>query len=272
MSVISKRYCNFSLIVEIDRYWIATFYIHACAYVKCFQRRIVLWCGLPTDSLISDTFNMARKTREEAEQTRHLLLDTAEQLFSEKGVSKTTLADIASAAGLTRGAVYWHFQNKLDLYRAMLDRMSGQFDDICEHLLRTAHSSPALALWNHSHRLLTMIGDNPQVRRILLILFMRSEHVGELAPIHDECVAHMQETREQLTLVVQMAVDAGQTLPYVNPETVAEVLQSMHHGLINRWLADGSQTNLGENATQLLQYVYRGIFLPEVMEELSPQT
>lgn len=51
---------------------------------------------------------MARKTREEAEQTRYLLLDTAEQLFSEKGVSKTTLADIASAAGLTRGAVYWH--------------------------------------------------------------------------------------------------------------------------------------------------------------------
>lgn len=81
----------------------------------------------------------------------------------------------------------------------------------------------------------------------------------------------MQETREHLSTVVQMAVNAGQTLPYVQPDTVAEVLQSMHHGLINRWLADGSQTNLGENATQLLQYVYRGIFLPEVMEQLSPQ-
>ncbi|RBB93618.1 TetR family transcriptional regulator, partial [Pseudomonas sp. MWU12-2115] len=156
----------------------------------------------------------------------------------------TTLADIASAAGLTRGAVYWHFQNKLDLYRAMLDRMGGQFDDISEQLLKTAHSSPALALWNHSHRLLTMIGENQQVRRILLILFMRSEHVGELAPSHDECVAHMQGTREHLGTVVQVAVSDGQTLPYVQADTVAEVLQSMHHGLINRWLADGSQTNL----------------------------
>ena len=51
----------------------------------------------------------------------------------------------------------------------------------------------------------------------------------------------MQETREHLSTVVQMAVSAGQTLPYVQPDTVAEVLQSMHHGLINRWLADGAR-------------------------------
>jgi hypothetical protein len=64
---------------------------------------------------------MARKTKEEADKTRHLLLDAAEHLFWEQGVSKTTLASIAEYAGLTRGAIYWHFDNKADLFNAMCD-------------------------------------------------------------------------------------------------------------------------------------------------------
>ncbi|XLM21039.1 TetR family transcriptional regulator, partial [Chromobacterium piscinae] len=106
--------------------------------------------------------------------TRQQLLDAAERLFSERGVSRTTLADIAAAAGLTRGAVYWHFQNKLDLYRAMLARVTPSFDDMREQLLLVAGTDPARALWEHSHRLLAVIEQNPQVRRILLILFLRS--------------------------------------------------------------------------------------------------
>jgi TetR/AcrR family acrAB operon transcriptional repressor len=49
---------------------------------------------------------MARRTKEEAQATRTQLLDTAEVVFREKGVSRTTLTDIASAAGVTRGAIY----------------------------------------------------------------------------------------------------------------------------------------------------------------------
>ncbi|MBS0600645.1 MAG: TetR family transcriptional regulator, partial [Proteobacteria bacterium] len=43
---------------------------------------------------------MVRRTKAEAEQTRSLILDTAERLFFTKGVSRTTLAEIATAAGL----------------------------------------------------------------------------------------------------------------------------------------------------------------------------
>ncbi|WP_291742772.1 TetR family transcriptional regulator, partial [Limnobacter sp. UBA1615] len=65
---------------------------------------------------------MVRKTKEEAQETRNLILDTAEAVFSEKGVSRTTLNDIAKAADLTRGAIYWHFKNKADLFDAMFQR------------------------------------------------------------------------------------------------------------------------------------------------------
>ena len=49
---------------------------------------------------------MVRKTKEEAQETRNLILDTAEAVFSEKGVSRTTLNDIANLYADTRVAQY----------------------------------------------------------------------------------------------------------------------------------------------------------------------
>lgn len=59
---------------------------------------------------------MARKTKQQALETRQHILDVALRLFSQQGVSATSLAEIANAAGVTRGAIYWHFKNKSDLF------------------------------------------------------------------------------------------------------------------------------------------------------------
>ena len=64
---------------------------------------------------------MARKTKEEARATRESVLIAALDLFSEKGYSRTTFADLAKRIGMTRGAVYWHFDNKPALLAAMVD-------------------------------------------------------------------------------------------------------------------------------------------------------
>ena len=50
---------------------------------------------------------MARKTKEEAYKTRISILYTALNLFFEKGYARTSLDDIASASGITRGGIYW---------------------------------------------------------------------------------------------------------------------------------------------------------------------
>ena len=62
---------------------------------------------------------MARKTKEEAQRTRQLLIESAIQQFALRGVTNTTLTDIADAAGVTRGAVYWHFASKTELFNEM---------------------------------------------------------------------------------------------------------------------------------------------------------
>src|SRR5687767_13839262 len=66
---------------------------------------------------------VARRTKEEALATRHRLLDAAELLFQAQGVSQTSLQQIAQQAGATRGAIYWHFKDKADLFNAMMERV-----------------------------------------------------------------------------------------------------------------------------------------------------
>ena len=67
---------------------------------------------------------MARRTKEDVLATRTALLDAAERVFLQRGVSRTSLADIAQAAGVTRGALYWHFKDKAALFGAMMDRVA----------------------------------------------------------------------------------------------------------------------------------------------------
>lgn len=62
-----------------------------------------------------------RRTKAEAAETRASILVAAEKLFFEKGVANSTLDEIATAAGVTRGAIYWHFESKSDLFLAMYD-------------------------------------------------------------------------------------------------------------------------------------------------------
>eukprot|EP01031_Cornospumella_fuschlensis_P049721 gene49721-60863_t len=61
---------------------------------------------------------------EDALATRNSLLDAAELLFQAQGVSRTSLNDIAKHAGTTRGAIYWHFKDKADLFNAMMERVT----------------------------------------------------------------------------------------------------------------------------------------------------
>lgn len=64
---------------------------------------------------------MARNTREGTEATRLALISAARRLFVEKGYAETATPDIVAAAGVTRGALYHHFEDKKALFRAVIE-------------------------------------------------------------------------------------------------------------------------------------------------------
>ncbi|HZC83333.1 MAG TPA: helix-turn-helix domain-containing protein, partial [Rubrobacter sp.] len=76
--------------------------------------------------------NKEKGRRTQAERTattRRALLDAARSLFAERGYHGAAAEEIVRRAGLTRGALYHHFEDKKDLFRAVVDEMEGEIDE-----------------------------------------------------------------------------------------------------------------------------------------------
>jgi AcrR family transcriptional regulator len=70
-----------------------------------------------------------RRKVEQYEQTRRLLLDIARGLFAERGFAGTGTEDVVRQAGVTRGALYYHFRDKRDLFLAVVENLQQQILD-----------------------------------------------------------------------------------------------------------------------------------------------
>lgn len=213
---------------------------------------------------------MVRKTREEAEQTRQLILDTAEQVFLSKGVATTSLADIASSAGLTRGAIYWHFDNKLDLFRALCDRLDPYFDQLLIEL-QDQSCCPATRLWRHSHDVFRLIRNNDNLKRLCGIHHLACEQVGELAPILLEHIDWKEDKLAYLENVFEEARLQGKLKDGVLPKPAAISLQCLHNGLINSWMLQVDNPYIPDHLDALLSPYFEGVFRQAYWKNAVPQ-
>ena len=126
---------------------------------------------------------MARRTKEEAQETREKILEAASHVFIHRGVSKASLEEIAATAGVTRGAVYWHFKNKNDVFLALHDRLHIPFTEMVLNDLEKDHPEPLAQLEELCIRLLLDVEEISEKKRILTILFLKCEYAGEMEGI-----------------------------------------------------------------------------------------
>ncbi|POQ99652.1 hypothetical protein AU468_10095 [Alkalispirochaeta sphaeroplastigenens] len=78
-----------------------------------------------------------RRTKEESEQTREAIFDAGLQVFSEKGFTAATMSDIARKAGVTRGAIYWHFKNKEAFFEEIVSQSCSYYDELQEEAVKS---------------------------------------------------------------------------------------------------------------------------------------
>lgn len=77
-----------------------------------------------------------RTQRERTEATTGQLIDAARQLFAADGYQATSLDDVVRAAGLTKGALYHHFDGKRELFQAVFEREQGDLARTCHEAYR----------------------------------------------------------------------------------------------------------------------------------------
>lgn len=202
---------------------------------------------------------MVRKTKEEALETREKILDAAEQVFQERGVGHTSLAEIASAAGVTRGAIYWHFANKVDLFDAMVQRIFAPMEAKLAELQQAAADNPLDMLRALTAYFVDRVAHDPTYARVLEISWHKCEYVGEMATIRDNHLECGNRYLDLLTEGFALARQRGYLPATVEPRVAAVGLMAVVDGLIVNWTLESQLFPLADFGPRIVDQYFRGL-------------
>ena len=183
-----------------------------------------------------------RRSKDDAERTRIELLDAAEQVFCEQGVAGATLEKISRAAGVTRGALYWHFADKTDLLRALHERAAPPQVEIILLAADEENDDPLGMLEAAAIEMLRLFEHDESRQRLFLIM---SNHVASDVETEWLQSANADMSRA-LTALTAQARAQGRLNPDFTPEEAAVIMMATMNGLLSEWLRRGKSFPLAE--------------------------
>lgn len=198
---------------------------------------------------------MVRRTKEEAQETRSQILEAAEKAFYERGVARTTLADIATLAGVTRGAIYWHFSNKADLVQAMLDSLHEPLDEMAKASESENEIDPLGCMRKLLIHLFHQVALDPKTRRINEILFHKCEFTDEMCDMRRQRQVAALDCNDRIGLALSNAVRKGQLPAGLNTARASICLHAYIDGILGQWLLIPDSFALCKEAEQLVDTV-----------------
>ncbi|MEI6283841.1 MAG: TetR family transcriptional regulator [Opitutae bacterium] len=191
---------------------------------------------------------MARKTKAEAALTREKIIQSARAVFNRRGVSTTSLEEVASEAEVTRGAVYWHFKNKADLFRAVRSQTG--------RLLQLDQKSHGDALFKLEKGLLAALHrleTDSEARKTFEVMLWHCEFVGEFASVRNELMTSGRDFLREITELYQEAQNEKILSSQLDPETTALETYFFFTGLLKIWLAENRQAQVHQRAAEVIR-------------------
>ena len=202
---------------------------------------------------------MVRRTKEEAQETRARILDAAEEVFHEKGVASASLEEIASAAEVTRGAIYWHFKDKAELFDAMMQRVVLPVDEMLESAAGCTRADPLALLRRATLDVLLRTASCARTQRIFDIAYHKCEYVGDATGVRERHIASQQQCLKTIEAGFRACVADGQLPTSVNPQEAAIGAISLVSGLIANWVLAPKSFSLERHAEPIVDTYFRGL-------------
>ncbi len=115
-----------------------------------------------------------RRTKKESEATKERIIEAALYVFLEKGFSMTSVEDIVKSLDLTRGAFYWHFKDKDDVFRSIIEKEHSQRIISMRSIIEEEHEDRA-RLEKILHNILDHFYDNERFRSFIKLRWFRVE-------------------------------------------------------------------------------------------------
>lgn len=194
---------------------------------------------------------MARKTKIDALKTRQQLLDAAITEFASRGFSRTTLTDIARAAGVTRGAVYWHFQSKEALFNEIWKEQVPVRQLITPLLSCETRHNPLQLLRETLTLALQYISCNPRWRALMQILYQKCEFSSEMIS-EEEIRSQIGFNKERMAALIRQCIATGQVAESTDVELIIILFFGCLSGIVKYWLLKPDSINLYSQASEIV--------------------
>lgn len=199
---------------------------------------------------------MVRKTKEDAELTRKRILDAARTVFLKRGVSRSTLEHIASEAQVTRGAVYWHFENKTEIFHAIREQVFLPLIDSIDDTLSPSVKEIENPLKQIEASLCNTVNElntNQQMREVYEIMMIKCEYVDEFATVLHQMLNNCACIVEKLEAAYQRAKEQNLLTGNLSPKALAMDTHLFFGGLLHMWVKDADGSRFRNQANELIQ-------------------
>ncbi len=197
-----------------------------------------------------------RRTKEEAEQTKQAILDAAVDVFTEYGVAKATLERIAKAANVTRGAVYWHFKNKLEIFDALQESLHSAFIQRILEGLEVEHPNPVGQLQQLCTQLLIEIDQDEHKRKALTLFMLKCDYSGDLVASKQKIDARKADTLKAFRRYFEKAIENGSIAESANPAVLTMAINCFMRGILIEYLDTPNSMNLQQDVPALMAFFF----------------
>ena len=202
-------------------------------------------------------YNM-RRTKEEAAITRATLLKTALSVFSAKGYAAATLDDVAKAAKVTRGAIYWHFKSKADLYNTLLQESSARGAVVVQDAVSEGGSLIEI-LRRIFVRLCTLIEEDKEMRAVMELTLFKTGLNPDLQSGRKTQIESGNALLQGITEAMRQGIAQGILRKDVDPADMARAFIAFENGVIQLWLLSPKSFSLKASAESFADILVTGL-------------
>jgi AcrR family transcriptional regulator len=176
-----------------------------------------------------------RRTKEEAAVTRATLLKTALSVFSAKGYAAATLEDVAKAAKVTRGAIYWHFKSKADLYNTLISEFSARGTAVVQQAV--AEGGTLIDILRRIFvRVCTLIEEDREIRAVMELTLFKTGLDPDLQTGRKKQIESGNALLRGITEAMSQGIAQGVLRNDIDPADMARAFIAFENGAIQLWL------------------------------------
>ncbi len=200
-----------------------------------------------------------RRTKEDAELTKQAILKAAVDVFSERGVAKASLEEIARRADVTRGAVYWHFKNKMEIFDALHDNLHTPFIERIMEGLEAEHPNPVGQLQELCTNIFLDLDKDEQQRKTLTLFLLKCDYSGELECRQEEQIKAKSVKMQAFAGYYRRAIKLGHVADDISAEDYTIAMSCFLRGILHEYLEAPDEFNMQIRAPIIMKIYFGGL-------------